>query len=81
MFTNKKITGLILIGIAGVFIAFSLLFVSRSMSIIDYGEVNMPGIGCDSCEFSREALLLNALILAIMACIPGAAAARILIRV
>jgi hypothetical protein len=32
------------------------------MSIIDYGEVYLGGIGCDSCPFTRESLLTYSLI-------------------
>ena len=35
----------------------STLFLSGAVSIIDYGEVSIPGLGCDSCEFARQFLL------------------------
>jgi hypothetical protein len=54
---NKKGIGITLVGLAAVLIAFSMFFISRAMSIIDYGEVGIPGIGCDSCEFARQFLL------------------------
>jgi hypothetical protein len=28
------------------------------MSIIDYGEVSIPGLGCDSCTAGREFLVV-----------------------
>jgi hypothetical protein len=60
-----------LLGISGSFLALSAFFLSKSLSIIDYGEAYIGEIGCDSCAFNRESLLLNALIFAIIASIPG----------
>jgi hypothetical protein len=51
--------------------ALSLLFLSRAMAIIDYGAGNIPGMGCDSCEFAREFLLGYALIFGIIGGIFG----------
>ena len=56
--TKRNLIGIILIGIAGVFIAFGIFSLSRAMSIVDYGEVSVPGTRCDSCQFARESLLM-----------------------
>jgi hypothetical protein len=69
--TNKRVIGLILFGIAAVFIALGLIFLSRSMSIVDYGETSIPGIGCDSCGFAREVLVVYFTLFTIIGAIFG----------
>jgi hypothetical protein len=54
--------GIILLGSAVVFLAFSMFFLSKAQLIIDYGWAYVGGIGCDSCEFFRQSLLNYSLI-------------------
>ena len=69
---KKKGFGIILVGLAAVLIAFSMVFLARAVSIIDYGEVSIPGIGCDSCEFARQSLLTYSIIFGLTGGVFGA---------
>ena len=54
----RTVLAIVPLAVASLLVGFSMLFLSRAMSIIDYGGINLEGVPCDSCEFTR-AFLVN----------------------